>query len=128
MDASKLPQYIPNPINVIFDGSNYDLWAEEMCSFLKGRLLWRIVTGEIPKPTKKADEEEEKFTERLVSWDGMNHQILTWFRNTCAKVIKIDFRRFDTAQEVWNFLKNRYSVSDDVNQFQLYRRLHRMQQ
>ena len=61
MDASKLPQYIPNPINVIFDGSNYDLWAEEMCSFLKGKLLWRIVTGEIPKPTKKADEEEEKF-------------------------------------------------------------------
>ena len=67
MDASKLLQYIPNPINVIFDGSNYDLWVEEMCSFLKGRLLWRIVTGEIPNPTKKVDEKEEKITMRLVS-------------------------------------------------------------
>ena len=62
-----------------------------MCSFLKGRILWHIVTGEIPKPTQKKDEDEEKFTERLEKWDDKNHQILTWFRNTCANVIKLDF-------------------------------------
>ena len=58
--------------------------------------------GEILKPTQKKDEdeEEEKFTERLEKWDGKNHQILTWFRNTCANVIKLDFRRFDTTKEV----------------------------
>ena len=54
--------------------------------------------------------------------------ILTWFRNTCANVIKLDFRRFDTAIEVWDFLVSRYSISNDIHQFQLYRRLHRMQQ
>ena len=48
-----------------------------MCSFLKGRILWRIVTGEILKPIQKKDEDEEKFIERLDKWDGKNHQILT---------------------------------------------------
>lgn len=80
------------------------------------------------KPVKKKDEDDDVFIERLVSWDAMNHQIFTWFRNTCDKVIQLDFRHFDTTKEVWEFLKSRYSVSDDVNQFQLYRRIYRMQQ
>ncbi|KAL0307388.1 UNVERIFIED_CONTAM: hypothetical protein Scaly_2984000 [Sesamum calycinum] len=115
----------PKPINVIFDGSNYDLWAQEICSFLKGRLLWRIVTGEIPKLSKKNGEDEEKFTDRLEKWDGKNHQILTWFRNTCANVVKLDFRRFDTQKRpgiFWHLITPSPTIS------QLYRRLHRMQQ
>ena len=71
-----------------------------MSSFLKVRILCRIVTGGIPKPIQKKDEDEEKFTEISDKWDGKNHQILTWFRNTCANVIKLNFRQFDTAKEV----------------------------
>ena len=56
--------------------------------------------GEIPKPTQKNDKDEEKFADQLEKWDGKNHQILIWFRNTCANVIKLDFCRFDTAKEV----------------------------
>ena len=49
-------------------------------------------------------------------------------RNTCTNIIKIDFRRFDTVKEVWDFLESRYSISNDIHQFQLYCRLHCMQQ
>ena len=86
------------------------------------------MTGEILKPTQKKDEDEEKFVDRLETLDGKNHQILTWFRNTYANVIKLDLCRFDTAKEVWDFLASRYSISDYIHQFQLYSRLHRAQQ
>ena len=36
---------ISKPIHVILDGDNYSLWAQSMCSFLKGRNLWLYVTG-----------------------------------------------------------------------------------
>ena len=58
-------EHVSKLINVIFDGSNYDIWAQEMCSFLKGRILWHIIIGEIFKPIQKKDEDEEKFTKRL---------------------------------------------------------------
>ena len=69
-------EHVSKLINFIFDGSNYDIWAQEMCSFLKGRILWHIMTSQIPKSTQKKDEDEEKFTERLEKWDKKNHQIL----------------------------------------------------
>lgn len=40
------------------DGSNYVLWAQGMSSFLKGRKLWRYITGNINKPVKKTDEKD----------------------------------------------------------------------
>ena len=71
-----------------------------MCNFLKCQILWCIVTSEIPKPTKKKDWDEEKFTKRLKKCYGKNHQISIWFCNTCANVIKLDFYQFDTTKEV----------------------------
>ena len=88
-----------------------------MCSFLKSQILWRIMTGDIQKPTQKEDEDEEKLIERIDKWDCKNHQILTWFRNTCPNVIKLDFQRFDTANKVLDFLESCYSISDDIHQF-----------
>ena len=37
---------ISKPIHVILDGDNYSLWAQGMCSFLKGRRLWLYMTGQ----------------------------------------------------------------------------------
>ena len=99
-----------------------------MCSFLKGQILWRIVTSKILKPIQKKDEVEKKFTEQLDKWDGKNHLILTWFLNTYANIIKLGFCQFYTAKKVCDFMASRYSISDNIHQFQLYFRFHRMQQ
>lgn len=42
----------PLPIHIILNGSNYILWAQEISSFLRGRWLWRYITGDIREPTK----------------------------------------------------------------------------
>ncbi|KAJ1411699.1 hypothetical protein SESBI_21016 [Sesbania bispinosa] len=73
---------VPKPITTTLNGSNYNLWVLGMKSFLIGRKLWRIVTGDIRKPTKAKDETNEKFVERVEDWDCKNHQIIAWFRNT----------------------------------------------
>lgn len=80
------------------------LWAQEMSSFLKGRRLWRYATGDIHQPTRKPDEEEEKFNNRLNEWDAKNRQILTWIRKTTLPSIKIQFVRYMTAKEVWDLM------------------------
>ncbi|MED6138677.1 hypothetical protein PIB30_076684, partial [Stylosanthes scabra] len=40
------------PILVILNDSNYAHWVEAMRDFLKGRKLWRYVTGDIVCPVK----------------------------------------------------------------------------
>ena len=60
-----------------------------MKSFLIGRKLWRIVTGDITKPTAqdKDKEGDNKFIERLEDCDSKNHQIITWLGNTSIPAI-----------------------------------------
>ncbi|MED6114330.1 hypothetical protein PIB30_079226 [Stylosanthes scabra] len=41
-----------HPIPVILNGSNYAHWVEAIRGFLKGRKLWRYVTGDIVCPVK----------------------------------------------------------------------------
>ncbi|MED6222872.1 hypoxanthine-guanine phosphoribosyltransferase [Stylosanthes scabra] len=43
---------LPSPIPVILNGSNYGHWVEAMRDFLKGRKLWRYVTGDVVCPVK----------------------------------------------------------------------------
>ena len=42
---------ITHLITVILDSpTSYHAWSQNMIVFLKGRRLWRYVTGDIPKP------------------------------------------------------------------------------
>ena len=42
---------IIRPITIMLDGpTSYYAWSQNMNVFLKGRKLWRYVTGSIPKP------------------------------------------------------------------------------
>ena len=58
-------EIISKPIHVILDGDNYSLWAQGMCSFLKGRKLWLYVTGQHHPPKQQKDETEDAFALRL---------------------------------------------------------------
>ena len=110
-----------------------------MRGFLKGRKLWRYVTGDIACPVKptvidkskdgasksKEDAEKEKdYAEKLEDWDSKNHQIITWFRNTSTPGIHLQFSHFETAKEVWDHSAKRYTISDLSHQYQLLKELH----
>lgn len=128
MDRSDASQ----PISVTLDGTNFVLWAQAMSSFLKGKKLWRVIAGEVIKPTRGATESQDKYGERLEKWDSKNHQIITWIRNTSVTSINLQLGRFQDAEspakEIWEFLKERYSTTGLAHQYQLLSHLHRMHQ
>ena len=64
---------ISKPIATILTGLNYNLWVQGMKSFLIGRKLWCVVTGDIIKPTNEKDEIDAKFTDCLEDWDSKSH-------------------------------------------------------
>ncbi|GFZ06929.1 hypothetical protein Acr_18g0010990 [Actinidia rufa] len=99
-----------------------------MSSFLKGRKLWRYVTGDIKAPTQGAAETSTEFIVRLEEWDSKNHQIITWIRNTSIPSISLQFGRFDTAHAIWDFLVTRYTTADLACQYQLMTSLCRQRQ
>ena len=68
-----------------------------MTVFLKGRRLWRYVTGDIPKPVPRSDTDSgssdgdsvaaaiiqvDDFEARLEEWESIQCRILSWFINT----------------------------------------------
>ncbi|GFY86213.1 hypothetical protein Acr_04g0009510 [Actinidia rufa] len=96
--------------------------------FLKGRKLWRYVTGDIKAPTQGAAETPTEFIVRLEEWDSKNHQIITWIRNTFIPSISLQFGLFDTAHAIWDFLVTRYTTADLACQYQLMTSLCRQRQ
>ncbi|GAV74414.1 LOW QUALITY PROTEIN: UBN2_3 domain-containing protein, partial [Cephalotus follicularis] len=114
------------PITILLDGPNYLRWSSTMTSFLKGKKLWRIVTG-ISLPVKRPDETDDSFVDCLEDWDIANHRILTWFTNTFVPSVNMHFSRFDLAK-AWDFLASRYTSADLAHQYQLVSTLNRLRQ
>ena len=82
---------VSQPITILLNGSNYSHWAQAMRSFLKGRKLWRYVTGDFQLPVQDEKEDKSKFESRLDDWDSNNHRIITWITNTSISSINMAF-------------------------------------
>ncbi|KAG6787115.1 hypothetical protein POTOM_008746 [Populus tomentosa] len=106
---------ISQPITTVLSGLNYNLWIQGMKSFLIGRKLWRILTGDITKPTKETDESDMKFADRLEDWDSKNHQIITRFRNTSVPAIHIHLKQ-GSGQSVNDFLAQVQPIWNQISQ------------
>ena len=91
---------ISKPIHIILDVYNYFLWTQGMCNFLKGCKLWLYVTRQRLPPKQQKDETEDAFALRLKYWDGVNHQIITWLRNTFTSFVNMKFGGYDTAKDI----------------------------
>jgi hypothetical protein len=126
---SKAPEELNHqPIKVVLDGSNYSFWSQQMSSFLKGRKLWRYITGDKTKPTLHDNESADAFASRLDDWDSDNHKIITWVSNTVSSSIAMEFGKFDTAKEVWEHLRKRYVAPDPARKYKLKQELYTLRQ
>ena len=119
---------VNQPIRLTLDDTNYIPWSQAMSSLFKVKRLWGYISGDLTIPTLATGETDAKFHERLADWDCHNHQIITWLRNATSPTISLQYGRFDTAKEIWDFLKTRYTTDDLAHQYQLFSTLYRMRQ
>ena len=105
---------ITHPITIILDGlTSYHAWSQNMIVFLKGRRLWRYVTGDIPKPMPGLVTDSDSFDgdsvadvviqvddfeARLEEWESIQCRILSWFINTSVPAISSLLPRLETCQ------------------------------
>ena len=120
---------IVHPIDNILDGSNYNMWAQNMEVFLRGRKLWRYVSGDILAPKQQDGESLDKFACWLEDWHSIHYKILSWFINTSVPSINSLFPKLGNAKVAWDFLAKRYNCTHDASlQFQLETKLYQMRQ
>ena len=120
--------------------TSYHAWSQNMTIFLKGRKLWRYVTGSIPKPVPNpkskatAVEESSKtavttddYEERLEEWESIQSKILYWFINTSILSIHNLLSHLETAETAWKFLADRYNCTNDSSlEFYIESKLYQM--
>ena len=93
-----------------------------MIVFLKGRKLWRYVTGSIPKPVPKPKSKatididaskttivKDDYEACLKEWESIQSKILSWFINTSVPSIHSLLPYLGTVMAAWIFLSNRYN-------------------
>ena len=99
-----------------------------MTVFLKGRQLWRYVTGDIlklvPRPITDSDGSNgdsvadavipvDDFDACFEEWESIQCKILSWFINTSVPAISSLLPWLETGQTVWSFLATRYNCTYD---------------
>ena len=119
---------VSHPIHVLFNGDNFSQWSQAISSYLKGRKLWRYVSGVRTIPVKEENESDAAYDLRLEEWESSNHQIITWFRNTSIPSIIDEFSNLDLAKEVWDLLETRYAGPSGARTFKLTRQLYQIRQ
>ena len=141
--AQQNERNIIRPITIMLDGpTSYHAWSQNMTVFLKGRKLWRYVTGSIPKlvpnPKSKAITVEESsktaitsddYEERLEEWESIQSKILSWFINTSILSIHNLLPYLEAVEAAWRILADRYDCTNDSNlEFHIKSKLYQMRQ
>ncbi|KAG9459132.1 hypothetical protein H6P81_003640 [Aristolochia fimbriata] len=112
-------------VPVKLDGTNYVHWASIVRTFLKGRNLWRYVTGACPLPILAADNSNLKAVD---DWEVNNSKTMTLLVNFVSPSISFQIGKFDCAHDVWVFLEKRYRGTNFAQKYKLAIDLHALRQ
>lgn len=99
------------PITIRLDGHNYSHWSFLMRSFIKGRGLWKYISGDSKCPSK----DDSKYAD----WEINNNNILTWIANTVTPLISMQLGKVDIAKQAWDFLSQRYVHKNFADKYKL---------
>ncbi|KAJ1691232.1 hypothetical protein LUZ63_015387 [Rhynchospora breviuscula] len=95
----------------ILKGKNYDLWVKAMRNSLRAKNKFGFVDGTIIKP-KPTDPEADV-------WESSNSMLVSWLFNSIDSSLQPSVAYFETARELWDDLKERFSVGNAPRIYQL---------
>lgn len=93
-----------NPGSVITQlrGENYDEWARAIKISLRARRKWGFIDGTIKKP--------EEGSSIMEDWWTVQAMLVSWILNTVEPTLRTTISYLETAKELWDDIKERFSV------------------
>jgi hypothetical protein len=95
-----------NPGSVITQvqmrGENYDEWAKAIKTSLTARRKWGFIDGTIKKP--------EEGSSIMEDWLTVQAMLVSWILNTIEPTLRTTISYLETAKELWEDIKERFSV------------------
>jgi hypothetical protein len=132
--SSKDPALIPtspyylhpaeNPAAVLvsppMNGNNYDAWSKKMRRALLTKNKIKFINGKIVAPL-----EDDALFE---AWERCNGTVVSWIASSLSPEIAQSIEHVDSAFDLWNELKNRFSKGDHFRMSDLLQEIHSMKQ
>jgi hypothetical protein len=132
--SSKDPALIPtspyylhpaeNPVVVLvsppMNGNNYDAWSKKMRRALLTKNKIKFINGKIVAPL-----EDDALFE---AWERCNGTVVSWIASSLSPEIAQSIEHVDSAFDLWNELKNRFSKGDHFRMSDLLQEIHSMKQ
>ena len=97
-------------LGIRLTGKNYTTWEFQFRMFLKGKELWGHIDG---SSTTSGTEKE------ISQWETNDSRIISWILASIEPHMVNSLRSFNTAKEIWNFLKRIYHQHNTARRFQL---------
>ncbi|XP_042462987.1 protein GLUTELIN PRECURSOR ACCUMULATION 3-like isoform X2 [Zingiber officinale] len=97
-------------LTIKFTGKNYATWEFQFWMFLKGKELWGHIDGSLMAPENAKD---------LGQWETKDARIISWLLGSIEAHMVNNLRPFNTAKEMWDYLKRIYHQDNTARRFQL---------
>ena len=106
----------------IFDGSNYNVWVDQMKFWLQSQNLWRIVNGTIPRPTVGAGPPAVTHVD-VAAWDDKDEAAFGAISLQIAHHMRaaVLTAANNTSALVWNAIMTTWSRTGISTVFQDYK-------
>ncbi|XP_074304267.1 uncharacterized protein LOC141638981 [Silene latifolia] len=104
-----------NVMQTIFNGNNYNMWADAVKNGLDAKNKLAIIEGRIKKPENDGDEE----TLEQVAWRQCQAMIRAWLRNVIDPKLHPSIAFSQLVEKVWEELRDRYLAGNAARVHQL---------
>ncbi|XP_074300307.1 uncharacterized protein LOC141631544 [Silene latifolia] len=113
-----------NVTQIIFDGTNYDMWAEAVKNGLDAKNKLGFIEGTVKKPS--SSEEDDNL--EVVAWRRCNAMLRAWLRNVIDPKLHPSITFSQSIEEIWEELRGRYSAGNAPRIHQLKSELNECKQ
>ncbi|XP_074315620.1 uncharacterized protein LOC141651825 [Silene latifolia] len=113
-----------NVTQIIFDGTNYDMWADAVKNGLDAKNKLAFIEGRIKKPASHGEEDSLE----LVAWRQCNAMLRAWLQNVIDPKLHPSITFTQPIEDVWEELRVRYSAGNAPRVHQLKSELNECKQ
>ncbi|XP_078171460.1 uncharacterized protein LOC144565545 [Carex rostrata] len=95
----------------VLKGENYDMWVKAMRNALRAKNKLGFIDGTVSQP--KLEEPEADL------WEICNSMLVSWMFNSIDSALQPSVAYFETAKELWDDLREHFSVGNAPRIYQL---------